>query len=154
MVMNFALGVEMILLNISLMVRRSAVGVPQSPGWLIRSPPIVIWLRYGSFFSERYAHTMRPYVMSLRRSCGICCFVTNAIVSVIVASRRISYLNDWPHTSLYFGCLSKCRYSRRSPVSSSRIEYAKSHKNCSGYFRELACLAVNNWFGRYGVSIR
>jgi hypothetical protein len=29
-VMNFALGVEMMLLNMSLMVRRSAVGVPQS----------------------------------------------------------------------------------------------------------------------------
>ncbi len=31
-VMNFALGVEMMLLNISLTVRRSVVGVPQLSG--------------------------------------------------------------------------------------------------------------------------
>ncbi len=50
-VMNFALGVEMMLLNISLTVRRSAVGVPQSLGQLTRFPPIVIRVQYGSFFS-------------------------------------------------------------------------------------------------------
>ncbi len=44
-VMNLALGVEMTLLNISLTVRRSAVGVPQSSGYLIRFPPIMIQVR-------------------------------------------------------------------------------------------------------------
>ena len=40
--MNFALGVDMMLLKRSLTVRRSAVGVPQLPGKLIRLPPIVM----------------------------------------------------------------------------------------------------------------
>jgi hypothetical protein len=47
--MNFALGVDMMLLKRSLIVRRSAVGVPQSPGLLMRLPPIVILVRYLSF---------------------------------------------------------------------------------------------------------
>jgi hypothetical protein len=47
--MNFSLDVEMMLLRSSLTVSRSAVGVPQSPGYLMRLPPIVIFVLYLSF---------------------------------------------------------------------------------------------------------
>ena len=82
----------------------------------------MIRVQYGSFFLERYTQTIRPYVMYLRQSRGISCFVKTAFVLMAVASRRISFPKDWLHTSLYFGCLSKCLYSSRSPVLSSRTE--------------------------------
>ena len=41
MVMNFAPGVEITLLSKSLMVRSSAVGVPQSKGQFVLSPPCI-----------------------------------------------------------------------------------------------------------------
>ena len=42
-VMNLAPVVEMVLLNDNLTVSMSAVGVPQSPGQLMRWPPAVSW---------------------------------------------------------------------------------------------------------------
>jgi hypothetical protein len=53
-------------------------------------------------------HTMQPYVMSLRCDCSISGFVRNEMVLVVVASWQISLLNDWLHTSLYFGFFSRC----------------------------------------------
>ena len=49
-VINFTPGVEITLLSKSLIVRRSAVGAPQSKGYLILSPPIVIQVLCFSFF--------------------------------------------------------------------------------------------------------
>ena len=53
MVMNFDPLVEMVLLSRSFTVSMSAVGVTQSPGKLIRLPPTVSRMRYGSDFSGR-----------------------------------------------------------------------------------------------------
>ena len=49
-VMNLAFRVEMTLLRCILTVIMSAVGVPQSPGKLMRLPPTVRPMRYGSSF--------------------------------------------------------------------------------------------------------
>ena len=141
-VMNFALVVEMMLLRSSLTVRRSAVGVPQSSGKLMRFPPIVIRVLYLSFLLSRKLHTILTYVLSPFLSFGMSSFLMNMIVSMVVASRRISVQNDFVHTSLYLGCFMRCRYSRRSPVSSSRTAYARSHRNWRGYFHDAACRAV------------
>ncbi len=65
------------------------------------------------------------------------------MVSVVVVRRRISVPNDLVYTSLYLGCFMRWRYSRRLPVLLMRTAYARSHKNCSGYFLEAACFAVN-----------
>jgi hypothetical protein len=95
-------------------------------------------------------HTMRPYVMSLRRACSISGFVRNKMFSVVVTSQRISLLNDWLHTSLYFGFFSRCLYSNRSPILSSKMEFAQLQRNCSGYFRADAFCALGAAF----VSMR
>ena len=67
-----------------------------------------------------------------------------------MANWSISLLKEWVHTSLYFGCFIKWQYSKRSPVLSSKIEWAQMHKNCSGYFHADACFVV----GGANVSIR
>ncbi len=96
-------------------------------------------------------HLMQPYMMSLRRACGISGFVRNKMVLVVAAaSWRISLLNDWLHTSLYFGFFSRCLYSNRSPVSSSKMELAQSQRNCSRYICADACHALGAAF----VSMR
>ena len=90
--------------------------------------------------------TMQPYVMSLRSACGISGLVRNAMVLVVVASWRISLLNDWLHTSLSFGFFSRCLYSNRLPVLLSKMELAQSQRNYSGYFRADACRALGAAF--------
>jgi hypothetical protein len=50
------------------------------------------------------------------------------IVSVVVANCLISFPKELLHVSLYFGCLMRWRYSSRSPVSSLRTAYARSHR--------------------------
>jgi hypothetical protein len=91
-------------------------------------------------------HTMQPYVMSLHRACGISGFVRNKMVSVVVASQQISSLNDWLHTSLYFGFFSRCLYSNRLPVFLSKMKLSQLQRNCSGYFRADACRALGAAF--------
>ncbi len=91
-------------------------------------------------------HMMQPYVMSLRHACGISGFVRNKMVLGVVASQQISLLNDWLHTSLYFGFFSRCLYSNRSPILSSKTEFAQLQRNCSGYFRADAFSALGAAF--------
>ncbi len=93
---------------------------------------------------------MQPYVMSFQRSCGISGFVTKEMVAVVVASQRISSLKDRLRTFLCFGCFSRWQYSNKSPVSSSKMEWAQSHKNCNGNLRAEACWALGAAF----VSIK
>ncbi len=95
-------------------------------------------------------HTMCQYVMSLCHACGISGFVRNKMVSVVVASWQISLLNDWLHTSLYFGFFSWCLYSNRSPIVSSKMELAQLQRNRSGYFCADTCHAL----GAASVSMR
>ena len=60
--MNFALGVDMMLLSRSFTVSRSAVGVPQSSGKLMMFPPIVIRVLYLSFLlSQKFYEVLRYY---------------------------------------------------------------------------------------------
>jgi hypothetical protein len=88
--------------------------------------------------------------MSLHRACGISGFVRKLMILVLVASQRISLLNDWLHTYLYFGFFSRCLYSNRLPVLLSKMELAQSQRNYSGYFRADACCALGAAF----VSMR
>jgi hypothetical protein len=90
-------------------------------------------------------HTMQPYVMSLHCDCGISGFVRNEMVLVVV-----SVLNDWLHTSLYFRFFSRCLYSNRLPVLSSKMELAYTQRNCSGYF----CVDAYPLLGAAFVSMR
>ncbi len=68
------------------------------------------------------------------------------MVLAVVASWQISLLNDWLHTSLYFGFFSRCLYSNRSPILSSKMEFAQLQRNCSGYFRAKAFCALGAAF--------
>ncbi len=140
--MNLAFNVEMMLFNRSLTVRRSAVGVPQTPGKLTRLPPIVILVLYLSFLPSRNTHTILAYILSPFLSLGNSVLLMKKMVFVTVARHLISFPNDLLHVSLYLGCLMRWRYSNRSPVSSSRTAYAKSHRNCNGYWRDAAWRAV------------
>ena len=141
--MDFALGVEIMLLRRSFTVRRSAVGVPQSPGKLTRFPPIVMRVLYLSFLPPWYTHTILAYVSLPFLSSGMFSFQTKNLVSVVVVRRHISVPNVFVYTSLYLGCFMRWRYSRRLPVSSLRTAYARSHRNWRGYFLDATCRVVN-----------
>ena len=60
MVMNSAPGVEMVLLSNIFTVSMPAVGVPQSPGKLMRLPLTVRRILCGSAFSGRKLAHIRP----------------------------------------------------------------------------------------------
>ena len=141
--MNFALGVDVMLLRRNLTVSRSAVGVLQSIGQLTRFSPIVMRVLYLSFLLSRYAHTILAFVSLPFLSSGMLSLRTKKMVSVVVRSWYISVPNDLVHTSLYLGCFRRWGYLRRSPVSLSRTAYTRLHRNWSGYFLEAACLTVN-----------
>jgi hypothetical protein len=81
--------------------------------------------------------------MSRCLSCGISFLLRNFLVSFVVARRRISVPNDLLHISLYFGHLTRCQFSSRSPVLPLSTALARLYRNCSGYFCEAACCGVN-----------
>ena len=129
-VMNFSLGVEIMLLRRSLTVRRSADGVPQSSGQLTRFPPIVMCVLYLSFLPMQNTHTLLAYVsLPLLSSC-ISSSWTKKMVSAVVVRRGISVPNDLVHMSLYLGYFMRWWYSRRSPVLLLRTAYAGILSQC------------------------
>jgi hypothetical protein len=65
MYMYFARCVLNTLFQWSLDVVTSAVLVVNSPGWLIRLPPAVIWMRFGSSFGGQKSTTMFAYIANL-----------------------------------------------------------------------------------------
>ena len=70
------------LLRINLTNYKDAVGVPMSPGYLLRLPPIVILVLYGSSFWGRISHTTFVWHTSMRRSPGISLYLITCNVSV------------------------------------------------------------------------
>ncbi len=87
--------------------------------------------------------------MSLHLAWGMSCFTMKAMVLVVVARCQISLPNNLLHMSLYFGCLNRWQYSRRSPVLLSSTADAKLQMNCSG---KLPCRVVKGWV-RVGTFI-
>ena len=95
----------------------SAVGVPQSSGYLILSPPIVSLVRFNSSLFGLMSQLKLPYVTSLILSNGTSSFRMNRIVLVgftlpslsPLANLPNSFADDFDHVSLYFGCHMSCR---------------------------------------------
>jgi hypothetical protein len=98
---------------------------------------------YLSFLPSQKVQTILAYVLSLFLLHGMSSFRTKKMVSVVVARQHISILNDLVYMTLYLECFMRWRYSKRLPVSLSGTAYVRSHKNCSGYYFETACFAVN-----------
>ena len=69
-------------------------------------------------------------------------FVSSTLPGMPWAIRPISFLKDFPHTSLYRGLLRRWRYSIISLVSPSKTAPAISHNNFIGNFRDANCLGV------------
>ena len=66
-----ASGVENLLLNNNFSVVRYAVIVPTPPVYLMKLPPTVRQVRYGSYFWVKQSTTIRPYVTSFLMFSGI-----------------------------------------------------------------------------------
>ena len=79
---NLAFLVELVLLINTFVVVISAVGVPTSPGNLMRLPPTVNRVRRGSAFCGRQFTQILPYVTSFLRSEGTWLWGIKNIVSV------------------------------------------------------------------------
>ncbi len=112
---------------------RSPVGVEQSPGWFILSPPTVKRVRSFSSLFGLYSHTNLPYVTSRHQSTGISCLVMKKIVSVPniqvptpCANHLNSLADECVHASQYFGWVISCLYLSIFPDSSSKIACAVS----------------------------
>ena len=148
--MNFAFSVEIKLLVMSFTVSRSAVSVPQSSGWFIRSPSIVKRVWFGSTLPGRWPTTIRPYVTSFFLSPGTSSLLMNEIVSVPStwpgipwSSLPISFPYELTQTSLYLGLCIKCQYSSNLPVCPSIIAPANSHNNFIENLRDFNDSADN-----------
>ena len=125
--MNFAPLAEMTLFSSSFIVSMLAVGVPQSPGQLMKSPPTVSLTLLGS---------PRPYVTSFHLAAGKSSFVIKNIVFVPLTRPSVPCANlpnslpyVCPHISLYFGFPIRCQYSMSSPVSSLSTAFSMCRGN-------------------------
>ena len=70
-VVNLAPGRKKMLLKTSLASSSGAVGVPTSPGKVMRLPPMVMRVLLGLLFSGKTLQTTLVYMISFLRSVGI-----------------------------------------------------------------------------------
>ena len=108
--MNRAPGVEITLLSRSFIVRRLAVGVPQSMSTSRFCAPKVSRVRLNSSFWGLTLHTIRAWATSFHRSDGMLLRSMKCIVLVPVflpgipwANCPIFLPNENPQSFLYFG---------------------------------------------------
>ncbi len=94
------------------MVRRSAVGVPVSPGKFMRLPPTHIRVWFFSSFSGLYRHWKFTYVTSFLWSAGMSAFLMKMIVFVPLtrpgipcASLPNSFPHEWSHVAPFLDLL-------------------------------------------------
>ena len=108
--MNLDPGVEITLLSSSFIVRRLAVGVPQSMPTSIFRAPKVSRVRLNSYFWGLTLHMIRAWATSFHRYDGMLIQSMKCIVLVPVflpgipwSNRPISLPNENPQSFLYFG---------------------------------------------------
>ena len=108
--MNRAPGVDITLLSSSFIVRRIAVGVPQSMSTSRFGTPKVSRVRLTSYFWGLTLHTIRAWSTSFHRYDGMLLRSMKCIVLVPVflpgipwANRPIFLPNENPQSFLYFG---------------------------------------------------
>ena len=140
-VMNFAPGVDMMLLNRIFAVSSQAAFVLTSPSYFNWSPLAVILVWSCSAFSGHISQHTRVYVAFL--FAWICClwiqwhvsvpfthWVPSSFLPMPWNSLPNSLAPDFVQTSLNFGCLIRCRYSSFRLVSLSKTELAYILYSC------------------------